>query len=70
MPYGASPSQTPILPTSPEAFQYKTKLGAKAESAVMVGDSWERDIIGALDAGLSAVWVSADTWVSAQAMRI
>ena len=31
MAYGASPSQTPILPTSPEAFQYKTKLGAKAE---------------------------------------
>jgi putative hydrolase of the HAD superfamily len=35
------------------------QLGAKAESAVMVGDSWERDIIGALDAGLEAVWVAA-----------
>ncbi len=35
------------------------QLDAKAASAVMVGDSWERDIIGALDAGLSAVWVSA-----------
>ena len=35
-----------------------SQLGAKADSAVMVGDSWERDVIGALDAGLSAVWVS------------
>ena len=25
---------------------------------LMVGDSWERDVVGALDAGWSAVWVS------------
>ncbi|HXQ75394.1 MAG TPA: HAD hydrolase-like protein [Acidimicrobiales bacterium] len=24
----------------------------------MVGDSWERDVLGALGAGLSAVWVA------------
>jgi putative hydrolase of the HAD superfamily len=36
-----------------------SRLDAKAASAVMVGDSWARDIIGALDAGLSAVWISA-----------
>ena len=36
-----------------------SRLGAQAASAVMVGDSWERDILGALDAGLSAAWVSA-----------
>jgi putative hydrolase of the HAD superfamily len=36
-----------------------SRLNAKAACAVMVGDSWERDIIGALDAGLSAVWISA-----------
>jgi putative hydrolase of the HAD superfamily len=33
-------------------------LGAAPQSAVMVGDSWERDVLGALGAGLSAVWVS------------
>jgi FMN phosphatase YigB (HAD superfamily) len=33
------------------------EIGAKAESAVMVGDSWECDILDALHAGLSAVWV-------------
>jgi hypothetical protein len=31
MSYGASASQTPIYPTSPESLQYKTKLGAKME---------------------------------------
>jgi len=35
-----------------------SQLGARAESAVMVGDSWERDVVGALDAGMSAVWIS------------
>jgi len=32
-------------------------LGASADGAVMVGDSLERDVAGALGAGLSAVWV-------------
>ncbi len=34
------------------------QLGATPDGAVMVGDSWERDILGALGAGLSAVWVA------------
>ena len=34
------------------------EIGAKPESAVMVGDSWERDVLGALDTRLSAAWVS------------
>lgn len=43
----------------PDVFSLTlARLGAKAESTVMVGDSWECDIIGALDSGLSAVWVS------------
>jgi putative hydrolase of the HAD superfamily len=43
----------------PDVFSLAlSQLGAKAESAVMVGDTWERDVIGALDAGLSAVWIS------------
>ena len=35
------------------------RLGAGAEDSVMVGDSWERDVVGALVAGMSACWVSA-----------
>jgi putative hydrolase of the HAD superfamily len=34
------------------------RLGAEPDSAVMVGDSWERDIVGAVGVGMSAVWVS------------
>jgi HAD superfamily hydrolase (TIGR01549 family) len=33
-------------------------IGVAPEHAVMVGDSWERDILGALSAGMRAVWVS------------
>jgi putative hydrolase of the HAD superfamily len=33
-------------------------LGVTPTDAVMVGDSWERDIEGALSAGLRAVWIS------------
>ena len=33
-------------------------LGAEAQAAVMVGDNWERDVEGALSAGLGAVWIS------------
>jgi putative hydrolase of the HAD superfamily len=33
-------------------------LGIGPEEAVMVGDSWERDIQGATSSGLSAVWVA------------
>jgi putative hydrolase of the HAD superfamily len=33
-------------------------LGAEAQTAVMVGDNWERDVEGALSAGLGAVWIS------------
>jgi putative hydrolase of the HAD superfamily len=34
------------------------QLGAEPESAVMVGDSWERDIVGAVGVGMPAVWVT------------
>jgi putative hydrolase of the HAD superfamily len=35
-----------------------TRLGVEPEDAVMVGDSWERDVVGALGAGVAAVWVA------------
>jgi putative hydrolase of the HAD superfamily len=33
------------------------QLGARAEDATMVGDSWERDVLGATAIGMSAVWI-------------
>ena len=33
-------------------------LGAEAGASVMVGDSWERDVLGGLGAGMSAVWIA------------
>ena len=32
------------------------RLSCAADEAVMVGDSWENDIVGALSAGIRAVW--------------
>jgi putative hydrolase of the HAD superfamily len=32
------------------------KLNVKPEEAVLVGDAWEADIIGAKNAGIKAVW--------------
>ena len=44
---------------SPEGFQLALDaLAVRPEEAVMVGDSWERDVTGALGAGMSAVWVA------------
>jgi putative hydrolase of the HAD superfamily len=35
-------------------------MGVAAEDAVMVGDSWANDIVGALNAGIRAVWFNPD----------
>jgi HAD superfamily hydrolase (TIGR01549 family) len=35
-------------------------LAVRPEEAVMVGDSWDRDIKGALAAGISAVWIAGE----------
>jgi putative hydrolase of the HAD superfamily len=43
----------------PEVFRHAVRtIGALPEETVMVGDSWERDVEGALSAGLRAVWIS------------
>jgi putative hydrolase of the HAD superfamily len=34
------------------------RLGAAAGGSVMVGDSWERDVLGAVGVGMSAVWLA------------
>jgi len=33
-------------------------IGVKSEEVVMVGDSWDRDIVPALEAGIKCVWVA------------
>ena len=43
----------------PAVFGHALELvGAPSRRAVMVGDSWERDVTGALAAGMRAVWIS------------
>jgi putative hydrolase of the HAD superfamily len=36
------------------------RTGARAETTVMVGDSWEADVQGALASGIRAVWFNRD----------
>ncbi len=44
---------------SPEVFGHVLdRLGVQPARAAMVGDSWERDVIGALGAGMTAVWLA------------
>ena len=37
------------------------KAGADAPACLFAGDNWRRDILGALGAGMQAVWVQPDT---------
>lgn len=32
------------------------KLGVNAEEAILIGDAWENDIIGAVNAGIKSIW--------------
>lgn len=44
---------------SPAAFQRVLDvLGVRPEDAIMVGDSWERDVRGALGAGIRPIWIA------------
>jgi putative hydrolase of the HAD superfamily len=36
------------------------RMGVAASAAVMVGDSWENDVAGAVNAGIRAVWFNPD----------
>jgi putative hydrolase of the HAD superfamily len=43
----------------PEIFSYAlTQLGAAPTDAVMVGDSLERDVVGAQAAGIKVIWLN------------
>ena len=51
--------ETGIGKPDPAAFGRALEvLDVAPEHAVMVGDSWERDVSGALAAGMRAVWIS------------
>ncbi len=50
-----------VAKPSAAAFAYVLdELGVAGTDAVMIGDSWERDVEGALNMGLHAVWISPD----------
>ncbi len=43
----------------PRVFdQVLEELGSSANEAVMIGDSWNRDVEGATSAGLRSIWIS------------
>jgi putative hydrolase of the HAD superfamily len=46
------------------------RLGARPEDSVMVGDSWERDVLGALAAGMRAVWIADGRTAPGQDPRV
>jgi putative hydrolase of the HAD superfamily len=51
--------ETGVGKPSPGAFELALEgLGVAASEAAMVGDSWERDVRGALQAGIAPIWVS------------
>ncbi len=35
-----------------------TRMGVRADETIFVGDSWETDIVGAIHAGIAAVWLN------------
>jgi putative hydrolase of the HAD superfamily len=45
-------------PTAAAFERVLANLGLEPQEAVMVGDSWERDVEGALPCGLPVVWIS------------
>jgi putative hydrolase of the HAD superfamily len=45
-------------------------LGAGPEDSVMVGDSWERDVEGALATGMTAVWIADGRHAPAEDPRV
>ncbi|MEM7382017.1 MAG: HAD family hydrolase, partial [Bacteroidota bacterium] len=34
------------------------KLGCEAEEAIMIGDSWDKDIVGASVLGIDSIWIN------------
>jgi HAD superfamily hydrolase (TIGR01549 family) len=50
---------------NPKSFHYVlNELGMRNVDSIYVGDSWGNDIVGAIDAGLEAIWVNEDNELS------
>ncbi|HEX2905974.1 MAG TPA: HAD-IA family hydrolase [Phototrophicaceae bacterium] len=48
-----------VIKPNPAIFQLAlSRLGCHPEDTVMIGDSWECDIVGALGAGIPALWLN------------
>jgi putative hydrolase of the HAD superfamily len=63
--------ETGVGKPSPAVFEVVLDgLDALPADAVMVGDSWERDIVGALGAGIEAFWISAGRPAPAEHPRV
>jgi putative hydrolase of the HAD superfamily len=63
--------ETGVGKPAPAAFaDVLTKLHIRPEDAVMVGDSWERDVMGAVSFGLSAVWIASGRPAPEQMERV
>ncbi len=51
--------ETGFIKPDPRIFQEALKrLGCRAEEAVMLGDSWKSDVLGAQQAGIRAIWLN------------
>lgn len=51
-----------IRKPNPAIFQSALRaLGVRSAEAVMVGDSWNNDITGALNCGMKAIWLNRET---------
>ena len=63
--------ETGVGKPTPAAFaDVLSKLHVRPEDAVMVGDSWERDVTGAVSSGLFAVWIASGRPAPEQMERV
>ena len=55
-----TPANSKELKPNPELFQRALEItGAERERALMIGDTWQQDILGAANAGIRPVWINS-----------
>ena len=60
-------SDTRYIKPHPNLFHLALEqLGARADEAVMIGDSFSRDVVGAQRAGIDAIWIDAAAWLKGE----
>jgi len=63
--------ETGVGKPTPAAFaRVLSCLGVEPQDAVMIGDSWERDVRGAVTLGMSAVWIASGRPVPERIERV